>query len=329
MERFIKSFIRKLNELYDYKIAELQGVPGLTSNWCSVKIIGNLAQIFVFSDIDKCLDIDKGLIVEKIKAQTNCVYINVFVIYTVSKNYSDKIENFRNSSNTGIILDVNKNVVVYYKGIEDSAITEVYQCLKYLESSKSEGRERLKFPVTYSLIAINVAAYILTVYLSGNIVSSDINILILLGAKVNSLILNGEYYRLVTCMFLHGGILHLGLNMYALYCIGPLIENIYGRKKYTGIYFISGILSSILSFIFSPSVSIGASGAIFGILGASLVFGVKMKRRIGKEFMMNIITVIGINLFIGFSMPNVDNFGHLGGLIGGVVASLILSFKAQ
>jgi len=327
MEKFIKLFIKKLYELYDYKIAELEGVSGLSSNWCSIKMDGSFAQVFVFSNIDNVLDIDKGLISEKIKAQTNCFYINVFVICLVSKNYSDKIEDFRNSNFTGIIMDIDNNVVVYYHGVEDNVINEVYHCFKLLENPKSQVTKRPKSAATYSLIAINIAAYILTAYLSKDIVTSNINVLVLLGAKVNNLILNGEYFRLVTCMFLHGGIIHLVLNMYALYAIGPLIENIYGRKKYIVIYFISGILSSILSFVFSPSVSIGASGAIFGILGASLVFGIKMKNRIGKEFMLNIITVIGINLFVGFSMPNVDNFGHLGGLIGGIISSLILLKK--
>jgi rhomboid protease GluP len=178
--------------------------------------------------------------------------------------------------------------------------------------------------ITYVLITINVLVYILTAYLSRNIVDSNINVLILLGAKVNSLIANGQYYRLVTAMFLHGGIVHVSLNMYALYSIGPLVENVYGKGKYIVIYFLSGILSSLASFMFSNSISIGASGAIFGLLGAALIFAIKMKNRIGRGFINNIITVIGINLVIGFSIPNIDNFAHLGGLLGGIVISYVV-----
>jgi len=327
MEKYIKSFIKKLHELFDYKIAELDGNYGLSSNWCAVKIRENFAEVFAFSDIDNAGRVNKSLISESIKAQTNSTYINIYIIYTLDKNYSDKIESFKHNNFPGLILNINSNELVFYNGVEESAAYEVNECLKYMRSSKPAVREKAKAPVTYILIGINVAAYILTAYLSKDIFTSDINVLILLGAKVNSLILNGEYYRLVTCMFLHGGLLHIGLNMYALYIIGPLIENIFGKKKYLAIYFISGILASIFSLIMSPDVSIGASGAIFGLLGASLVFAVKMKDRIGKEFLVNIITVIGINLIIGFTIPNVDIFAHVGGLIGGVISALIFPFN--
>ncbi|MBP1744795.1 MAG: conserved rane protein (rhomboid family), partial [Firmicutes bacterium] len=172
-------------------------------------------------------------------------------------------------------------------------------------------------------------AYAVTAFLSQDIINSNIYVLVFLGAKVNSLIAAGEIWRLATCMFLHGGIFHLALNMYSLYAVGPVIENFFGKKKYTAIYFISGICSSLLSFYMTPEISIGASGAIFGVLGACLVFAVKMKNRIGKDFMINVIAVIGINLFLGFSVSMVDNFGHIGGLIGGIASSLILFKKKR
>ncbi len=171
--------------------------------------------------------------------------------------------------------------------------------------------------------------YLITAFLSGSIFTSDIRVLIFLGAKVNSFINNGEYYRLITAMFLHGGLIHLALNMYALNSIGPLVEIYFGKVKYLIIYFISGILSSYFSYLFSSSVSIGASGAIFGTLGATLIIAYKNRKKGGKEFLNNIISVIVINLILGFSIPNVDNFGHIGGLIGGVIVTLLLMNRTK
>jgi len=327
MEKYIKAFIKILYELFGYRIAELEGIQGLSSKWCSVKENGNFAEVFVFSNIKNAEKMNKRSIEENIRAQTNCTFVNVYIIYILESSFSNSLENLKYNNISGLILDIKNNEILYHNSIEQSAVDEIQHCLNYLKNLQPKDNKNFNSLITYSLIGINIAAYVLTAILSKNIYISDINVLIFLGAKVNSLIQNGEYYRLITCMFLHGGIIHLALNMYALYAIGPLIENIFGRKKYLAIYFISGILSSMLSFIMSTSVSIGASGAIFGLLGASLVFAVKMKNRIGKEFMVNIITVIGINLFIGFSMPNVDNYGHVGGLIGGVISSLIFQIK--
>lgn len=189
-------------------------------------------------------------------------------------------------------------------------------------------RERGKY-LTYVIIAINVIMYLISAYFSNNILDIDINVLVFLGAKFNPLIAAGQYYRLLTCTFLHAGIVHLGLNMYALYDIGTLIEDIYGRLNFIFIYIISGIVSSIFSYMFSINVSIGASGAIFGLLGAALVVAIKMKHIIGEQFKRSIISVILINIIIGLSIPNIDNFGHIGGLIGGIIVSLIIFKKKE
>ena len=135
-----------------------------------------------------------------------------------------------------------------------------------------------------------------------------------------TLVLHGQNLKsLVTGMFLHGGLIHLALNMYSLYAIGPLVERVYGKAKYIAIYFIAGIASSLFSYIFSDSISIGASGAIFGILGATLVFAITIRKTVGKDFYNNILQVMVVNLIIGFSIPNIDNFGHIGGMLGGII----------
>lgn len=178
--------------------------------------------------------------------------------------------------------------------------------------------------VTYSLIAINVLIYILTSYLSNNIFDSNIYVLVALGAKVNFLIKEGQIYRLLTCTFLHGGIMHIFFNMYSLYAVGPFIEEAYGKVRFILIYLFAGITGSIFSYLFSNSVSVGASGAIFGLLGAILLFGIKKRDNVSEKFFLNILFVIGVNLFFGFSQQNIDNFGHIGGIIGGLIISFII-----
>jgi rhomboid protease GluP len=329
MEKYIKGFIQKLNELYGYSIAELDGKAGLASGWCAVKLTGGYARVFVFSEL--CREhpgiIDTADLRESVLRQTGAQSSDVTVIYTAARNYRDRLEEFMSRRDPGIVLDVVKNEVLYYYGAPEAAVNEVAACASVMKTAKIRNKPQdvfVKWPVTTTLIALNVAAYAVTAVLSQNLFSSNIYVLIFLGAKVNSLIAAGEYWRLVTCMFLHGGLIHLAVNMYSLYAVGPVIENFFGKKKYLAIYFIAGVCSSGLSFYMTPEVSIGASGAIFGVLGACLVFAVKLKDRIGKEFLTNVITVIAVNLFLGFSVSMVDNFGHIGGLIGGIASSLLL-----
>lgn len=221
-----------------------------------------------------------------------------------------------------VILNYKKLSVLYFTSECEECARRIYGCLSYL---KPQNAYKGSMPqMTYLLIALNIAYYIVSAVLSKNILNIDINVLVYLGAKYNAGIMRGEYYRLITCAFLHGGLLHIALNMYALFIIGPLVEKIYGRLKYIIIYFVSAILSSLLSFILSPSVSIGASGAIFGLLGACLVFAFKNKNKIGRGFLANIVSVIFINIVLGLSVQNVDNFGHIGGLLGGIACSSIL-----
>ena len=139
------------------------------------------------------------------------------------------------------------------------------------------------------------------------------------GAKSNILIEQGQVWRLLTCAFLHSGLVHIACNMYSLYIIGPQIQQIYGTKKYLIIYIISCITSSLLSYFMSPnSISVGASGGIFGLMGALLAFAIIERHTIQKKYISSLIQIIVINLFIGLSIKNIDNFGHIGGLIGGI-----------
>lgn len=237
-------------------------------------------------------------------------------IIAVNYEYKGLINNV---SYSRIIFDKISNRVLQY---EPSAEFVVKVISSLSEEKRNTNTYKTSSKITSILILINVVVFIISVFLSGSLFDIDLGVLIFLGAKVNLLIERGQYYRLLTAMFLHGGLLHIAFNMYALYSLGNLVEQIYGKSKYLTIYFASGIFSTYVSYLFSSAVSVGASGAIFGLLGATLVFGLKEKHRIGKGFLTNIISVVALNIIIGITTPNIDNFGHLGGLIGGIVIAL-------
>jgi rhomboid protease GluP len=140
------------------------------------------------------------------------------------------------------------------------------------------------------------------------------------GAKENFRIANGEYWRLITPMFLHVNLIHLGLNSYSLYIIGPRVEGSYGHLRFMVIYLLSGVSGVVLSFMLGRYVSVGASGALFGLIGALLTMLYRNRNTLAntRERIISILQVIGINLVIGLG-SSIDNWGHIGGLIGGLV----------
>jgi rhomboid protease GluP len=137
----------------------------------------------------------------------------------------------------------------------------------------------------------------------------------------------GEYYRIITAGFLHGDIIHLALNMYALYVIGRQMESFLGKTKYITVYFVSLIMGSLLSMALSNYASVGASGAIFGLMGSMLYFGYHYRVYLGNVLKTQLIPLIFINLVYGFVATGIDNFGHIGGLIGGVLATKAVGVK--
>ena len=139
---------------------------------------------------------------------------------------------------------------------------------------------------------------------------------------------DGQFWRFFSSMFLHSGLLHLGFNMYALYLFGDLVEDIYGRANFLAIYFLSGFLGGVASFTFgSPGiVAVGASGAIFGLLGAWAAYNYKRRgTAFGSANLRGAAMIVGINLLLGFTIPGVDNLAHIGGLVAGG----ILGFGAE
>ncbi len=196
-----------------------------------------------------------------------------------------------------------------------------------MEDSFTVSRAELPGPVimtpivTYVLIVINILIYLFDQYISAKMGTP---ILFILGSKFSPLIIQGEYWRLITPIFLHGGLMHLAVNAYSLYAVGPDVEKMFGHVKFVVIYLVAGILGNVASFAFCPSVSISASGAIFGLLGALLYVGIKYKEVISSLYVTNIVFMIVLNLTYGFLHPRIDNYAHLGGLVGGYLSAFCL-----
>jgi rhomboid protease GluP len=148
----------------------------------------------------------------------------------------------------------------------------------------------------------------------------------LFGLKINQNIQNGEYWRLVTPIFLHAGIIHFLLNMYSLYNVGRLIERPLGYARFLMIYFFSGIAGVFASYLFNPYNSLGASGAIFGLIGALAVFlyrHSKILGPVGRSLLTQVVIIIALNLSLSLT-PGIDLWGHLGGLLSGAGLTWVL-----
>jgi rhomboid protease GluP len=177
--------------------------------------------------------------------------------------------------------------------------------------------------ITYVILAVLVGIY------GAMLLSPRINDEFLLwGAKDNYEIMRGEWWRLITATFLHGPPIHMFLNGYSLFVIGLDLEGFFGKARFAAIYFISALGGSVASFAFSANPGVGASGAIFGLVGALAVyFGLNrfLFGKMGQAQFWNIIVVILINVGIGFSgIFPIDNSAHLGGLIVGVAVGFVL-----
>ena len=175
--------------------------------------------------------------------------------------------------------------------------------------------------ITKILITINIVIFILQLVLGWDVVAN-------FGANYAPFVKSGKFYVLFTSMFIHGNLIHLLFNMYALYIIGPQVESFYGKIKYLAIYFGSGILGALLSDIFlQNSISVGASGAIVGLLSSIVYFGYHYRAYLDTVIRSQIMPLIIFNIFLGIVIPNIDTFCHIGGLIGGVLVSMACGIK--
>ncbi len=152
------------------------------------------------------------------------------------------------------------------------------------------------------------------------------DLLAFFGAKDNAAIAAGEYWRLVTPIFLHGSLLHFFFNMYALYHLGREVEAFMGWRRFLLVFFFAGVAGTVFSLLFTPNPSLGASGAIFGLIGAQGIFLYRHRQLFGergRRGLQQIIMIAVINLAIGLQ-GNIDNWAHLGGLLGGLALTWAL-----
>ncbi|GEK90640.1 rhomboid family intramembrane serine protease [Alkalibacterium kapii] len=177
--------------------------------------------------------------------------------------------------------------------------------------------------ITYIILAITGFMYVIQEILGG---STNQFVLVRLGAKVNEFIVLGDWFRLITPMFLHIGLTHILFNALIIYFLGIQLESIFGHWRFFLLYFLSGIVGNATSFAFNPSISAGASTAIFGLFGSTLVLvklfpGQPQIKAMAKNFTLLII----LNLVFGIFSSGIDMAGHIGGLIGGYLAAFALS----
>lgn len=215
-------------------------------------------------------------------------------------SFKDKVDSRKSSVTTMFEMtdELNEKTIK-----EDKKLAKIFKGSKYPK-------------LTYILIAINILMFALSLVNYSWVINTF--------ANYYKNLQNGEVWRLLTCTFVHANIIHIFFNMYALYSIGPLVEKYYGKVKFLIIYLGSGILGSLFSAVLSNYVSVGASGAIFGLFGAMLYFGYKYRATLDGFLRSSVVPVVLANLLLGFIIPNIDVSAHFGGLIGGLLLSYAL-----
>jgi len=209
----------------------------------------------------------------------------------------------------------------------ERAVVEMKRSMKRRYQNNQQKMQQIfsagKPRITYIMLFLNLVLFAWLEYQGG---STNTLTLVQYGAKYNPAIVDGEWWRIVSSMFLHIGFIHIMLNMLALYYLGSPVERMYGSVRFTFIYFVSGIVGGVTSFALTPSVAAGASGAIYGLFGALLFFGVVHKKLFFQTMGSNLLWIIALNIVFSFSIPQVDMGAHLGGLFGGFLASAIVHF---
>lgn len=176
--------------------------------------------------------------------------------------------------------------------------------------------------ITYTIMGLTILVYMLQL---GTQTLLGYDLVAGFGLKINEAIVAGQFWRLITPILLHGSFLHIGFNMYALYVLGPTLERYFGHWQFLLLYLVSGFSGVVASFAFTESPSLGASTAVFGLLAAQGVFAYQNQNVFGdraRHALRNIVNIAVINFIIGLS-PGIDNWGHFGGLVGGLMMTWI------
>jgi len=183
---------------------------------------------------------------------------------------------------------------------------------------------------TWVFLGLNVAMFGWMLARGASAMRVDVELAFEMGAnQYRAVRLDGEWWRLLVSTFLHGGVIHLALNMWGLKILGPFVEMYLGATGFVLLYLVSGIGASIVSIAWDPRVvSLGASGAIFALLGVHLAFFLRHRREMSAELfksqLTNVAVMVGLNVAYGLSIPQIDNAAHFGGLAYGVVGGFLL-----
>lgn len=334
--KFLHYFITERN----YSPVILQGaedeiwLENLNEEYKIVRVVSN----YIHNDEQLNFDLFKtGRIVRKIKQKTLTLRMKVLSIYT---DLGDNV-NKENLAKDNCMFIYDEEDLKKYNFI-DKYYPDIKNKLKFSEQGlelfikitndinqknknnalEAEDVFKPKRPIlTTILVLLNILIYV------GFILFGDYQSIVNDFCVSGYYIRSGEYYRLLTGIFLHGDLFHLLFNCYALWVIGSQIESYMGRTKYLAIYLFSGLMGSLFSITFSKIPSIGASGAIFGLLGSLLYFGYHYRVYLGTVIKSQIIPLILLNLLFGAVITGIDNFAHIGGLIGGILITIALGVK--
>lgn len=283
-------------------------------------------------------------IIDQIKKKTLSLKVNTLnILLNVDDNLTFLEEN--NNISSIIVNDVqeitnNKNMLEIFPNLKNKLLKDLEGIDLLVNVTNDINAKSVKENETYTKIFTPKKAIItpmliticfltfIAMYIFGA-GSEDIKTLLLFGANSQALIKAGQVWRLVTSIFLHIGLVHLLVNMYALYIIGRQLEGFIGKTKFLIVFLGSGIIGSLLSVVMHSAISAGASGAIFGLLGSLLYFGYHYRLYLGAVLKTQIIPVIILNLLIGFLLPGIDNFAHIGGLVGGYLITMALGIPGK
>ncbi|WP_152534729.1 rhomboid family protein [Bacillus cihuensis] len=267
--------------------------------------------ISAFEPVDDYEFIDK-------KRTANKTTVTSQIVSTAS--YSARINELDTMFTKSLFIELSPD-----EEIDEQKINKIKQ--EALAGSVQQAKEeqqlfqRGKPLFTYFFMAIQLIIFLLMEMNGG---STDTKTLVDYGAKYSPYIMSGEWWRFFTPIVVHIGFMHLLMNTMSLYFIGTEVERLYGNIRFLIIYLVAGFGGSLASLIITPSLSAGASGAIFGCFGALLYFGIIYPKLFFRTMGMNIIILIAVNLGYGFSVSGIDNAGHIGGLIGGFLAAGIV-----
>lgn len=327
----------------NYNPIILQGVENeiwlenLSEDYKIIRIVSN----YIHNDEQFRFDMFKTKrIVKKIKNKTLSFHMNTLSIFldlgenvNMSNNVIKDVDCLKIAEETDFLNndlvktsfpDITHKLEYSEEGLQLFAkITNDINSHNKTDAEKMEEVFKPKVPyITYGLIILCSLLYIIPILFG----SYDF---LVYGFSIHkSSIQNGEFYRLLTASFLHGNFLHLAFNCYALFVIGSQVESFLGKIKYLLIYLFSAVTASLMSMLFiGNDLSLGASGAIFGLMGALVYFGYHYRVYLGNVMKSQIIPLIVFNLLLGFTLTGIDNFAHIGGLIGGTLITIALGVK--